>query len=925
MLITDRNGTILFSSTEKRLVGTNDRNDLFRQMADSAADEGSFLARGNLGVYRFYSFRKCWLKGDTSPYLYVRYGLSRDYVLSKVYRSMIESMGLLVAFLLLVLVLAYFITRKGILRKVESLQKATLDIAAGNLDFDCQERTSANELDHLACSLANMAIRVRETDQALQLSVRNYRELVENANSIILKWDIDGRILYFNEYAEKLFGFSSEELLGKSVVGTIVPETESSGRDLTEMIRDISVYPDRYANNENENICKNGDRVWISWSNRILSGVDGEKLGILSVGQDISERKKIELQLRKSEDRFRSIVENANDVVFALNPEGVFSYVSPRWKEAFGYDIDETVGKAFVPFVHPDDVQACYEFLQLVMVTGKKQSGVEYRVRCMDGSYIWYKANGSLTQDLENNSFTFIGIGRDISDRKKAEETLHQSEEKFSAAFHASPDAISISRMSDGVFLDVNAGFTTLTGYLSEEVIGKSALDLGIWDNPDERPQLLKRIDQQGNVDNINIDFKHKDGRLHKGQLTIRVIEIDGTPCLLSIGRDVTEHEFLQQELIKAQKLESISVLAGGIAHNFNNVLTGVIGYISYAKKHLADPVKVLPILESAEKSSYRAAGLARQLLTFSKGGAPVKKSVPVDDLVQEAVSLFLTGSNVKSDIVCRTHQPVLVDCQQISQAFNNIILNALHAMPDGGTLLVRIASLVLPEGNRYLLQPGSYAEIVFQDSGCGIRKEDLFRIYDPYFTTKDHGTGLGLSTTLSIISKHYGHIDIVSEVGKGTAVTILLPGTSELSETDSGGVSHTVHNAGDISILLMDDEEMIRNLAENILGEQGYRVKTCAEGATAVELYKASLSGGKGYSLVILDLLIPGAMGGIEAAKHILELDAQAYLIASSGYSSDHAVAEYNQYGFRASIAKPYNAEQLEQAIITASKTCSR
>jgi PAS domain S-box-containing protein len=483
---------------------------------------------------------------------------------------------------------------------------------------------------------------------------RHYREIIENSNIIILKWDTSGRIIYVNECAEDLFGFFSGELVGRHVIGTIVPETESSGRDLVEMIRCITNEPEKYTNNENENICKNGQRIWISWNNRLISDSGEQTPEILSIGQDITIRKRIEQELKRNEERFRSFVENANDVVFALTPEGTFSYVSPRWKDAFGYEISETIGHPFVPFVHPDDVPGCFEFLQKVMNTGEKQSGIEYRVRCKDGNFLRYKANGSRIQEADN-TFTFIGIGRDI-----------------------------------------------------------------------------------------------------------------------------TEQDHLQQEIIKTQKLESIAVLASGIAHNFNNVLTGVIGYISYARKHAGNPEKLLPVLAAAEKSSNRAADLAHQLLSFSRGGNPAKKLIPIDELVRESVSLFLTGSKVSGNVECSTHQAVYADSQQISQAFNNIILNAVHAMPEGGVLAVRVVAEVLPEGNSYSLQPGAYLKIVFTDSGCGIPNNILPKIYDPYFTTRESGTGLGLSTTLAIINRHNGRISIASEVGSGTSVTVFLPSFHE-------------------------------------------------------------------------------------------------------------------------------------------------
>jgi len=364
--------------------------------------------------------------------------------------------------------------------------------------------------------------------------------------------------------------------------------------------------------------------------------------------------------------------------------------------------------------------------------------------------------------------------------QRESGKKLRQSEEKFSAAFHASPDAITLTRLSDGTYLEVNEGFTVITGYLPEEVIGKNSAELSIWNNLQDQDQLMSDIQVNGIATNREFRLRRKDGSIRTGQLSVRSIEINGEHCLLGITRDITERNYLQNELIKAQKLESISVLAGGIAHNFNNVLTGVIGYISYARKHLEDTDKVAQILESAENASYRAADLARQLLTFSQGSTPIRKPVSVASLVKESVSLFLSGSNVKGTFACTSQQTIDVDNLQVSQAFNNIILNALHAMPDGGTLAVRVDSLTLDENNRYSLQPGTYAKIVFEDNGCGIEKNDLTKVFDPYFTTKDSRTGLGLSTTHSIISKHGGHIDITSEVGQGTIVTVMLPSSPE-------------------------------------------------------------------------------------------------------------------------------------------------
>ncbi|MBL0226018.1 MAG: PAS domain S-box protein [Geobacteraceae bacterium] len=922
ILLTDHKGTILYSSVDSRLVGKQDRADLFARMT-AGPDEGTFEAAGNLGIQRIFSYRKLRLESETFPYMYIRTGLNKDFVLTKARNDLLLGTGTLMPAMLIMLVTAIYFCKRNILNKVSALQEATQRIAHGDLAARVPGHISGGELGDLGAAFNEMAQRLQRADDAQRESENKYRELVENANSIILKWDNDGRVIYFNEFAERFFGFSGSEIIGQSLIGTIVPDTESSGRDLAEMIRNICRNPEAYINNENENIRKNGERVWISWNNHALVDADGSKAGILSVGQDITERKRIESELQLSEQRFRSFVENANDVVFALTPGGDFCYVSPNWTEAFGYSLDETIGKPFAPFVHDDDAPGCFEFLQRVLETGEKQSGIEYRVRCKDGRYQWYTANASAVNDPYTGKGTLIGIGRDITEHKHYEEILRQSEEKFSTIFHASPDAIILSRLHDGMMLDVNESFARITGFTTDEVIGRTSVEIGVWNDINDRDKLAAVVKRHGEIKNFEALFKTKNGSKLLAQLSARTIQLDGNPCLLIIIRDITDRDYILSERLKVQKLESISVLAGGIAHNFNNVLTGIIGYISYARKNLDDTNKVSDILAAAEKSSYRAAGLARQLLTFSHGASTPHESVPVDTLVEESVSLFLSGSNVKGTITCNSHQVISADSQEINQAFNNIVLNALHAMPDGGTLTVLVDRMTLQENNIYSLPSGDYAKIVFKDSGCGIAQDDLNKVFDPYFSTKDTGTGLGLSTTHSIISKHTGHIDITSEVGTGTTVTILLPAEDEkqVDVVASGEQSH--NDQAEISVLVMDDEELIRNLTEELLKERGFTVVTCRNGEEACARYREFMAAGKGFSIVILDLYVTDGTGGEETARRILDLDPAACLVASSGYAADQAIVAYETLGFSGSIAKPYTTGELVRTIQECLQRC--
>ncbi|MBV5338512.1 MAG: response regulator [Deltaproteobacteria bacterium] len=386
---------------------------------------------------------------------------------------------------------------------------------------------------------------------------------------------------------------------------------------------------------------------------------------------------------------------------------------------------------------------------------------------------------------------------------------------------------------------------------------------------------------------------------------------------ILAIFTDITERENQQEELIKKQKLESIGVLAGGIAHDFNNILTAILGNISYAGMFIECDHKAKAPLLQAEKAGKRAAELAHQLLTFAKGGQPITRSVAPRKLIEESLSLVLRGSNVLNRVeIPEGLSNIEADAGQISQAFNNLIINAVQAMPGGGTISIRAANASLDINNQFALPAGKYIRFIFDDEGCGISAENLKNIFDPYFTTKSGGSGLGLASVQSIIRKHGGHICASSTVGRGTTFEILLPASREpeLIEVPQGADPPDV--AAGASLLVMDDEEMLRDLAESILEELGYRVKTCLNGEEAIALYKSAFEAGAPFSAVIMDLTIPGGMGGEETARAILEIDPHAQLIVSSGYSNDPIIADFRRYGFSAVALKPYGVSEIAEVL---------
>lgn len=385
----------------------------------------------------------------------------------------------------------------------------------------------------------------------------------------------------------------------------------------------------------------------------------------------------------------------------------------------------------------------------------------------------------------------------------------------------------------------------------------------------------------------------------------------------LVIFTDITERERQAAEQLKLQKLESVGLLAGGIAHDFNNLLTAILGNVSLARAELPPGELAAQALASAEGATQRAAELARQLLTFARGSEPVKRAVRVRGLVESAASLALRGTSA----ALRVEVPeglcdVEADEGQLGQALTNVLLNAAQAMPRGGRVVVVAEEVLLPTAVGSPppagLTPGRWVRLRVADDGVGIREEDLPRVFDPYFTTRPHGSGLGLTAVHSIVRKHGGAVAIRSRPGDGTTVELWLPASAgpEAAPAPAAGAARPA--AAGQPILVMDDEPAIRQVACRILERLGHPVEACANGEEALEAYRAARDAGRPFAAAILDLTIRGGMGGAEAAARLLALDPAARLVVSSGYSSDPVLAEHAAHGFRATLDKPYQVTQV-------------
>ncbi len=378
--------------------------------------------------------------------------------------------------------------------------------------------------------------------------------------------------------------------------------------------------------------------------------------------------------------------------------------------------------------------------------------------------------------------------------------------------------------------------------------------------------------------------------------------------------RNVTIQKIVEDEQIKVQKLESLSILAGGIAHDFNNMLSGILGNISLAKMKVKDS-DITRILERSEKAALRSRSLTQQLLTFAKGGAPVMESIQVESFLRELVEFATVGSSVNCQFDIAPDLPnVEADRGQLSQVIQNLVINAIQAMPSGGNLKISANAEEIKTDGLVPIKSGYYLKIAIQDTGVGIPKNLLSKVFDPYFTTKPHGNGLGLSVVYSILKKHDAYIFVDSEAGNGTTFTIYLPATAGVQKGSQKAESQILKGHG--RILVMDDDELICEVVEEMISSMGYDVKCVPNGEEAIKSYKEAKEAGQPFDLVIMDLTIVGGMGGKETIAELKKFDPDVKALVSSGYINDSMMTVPQKYGFIDIIAKPYRMEDLSSIL---------
>ncbi|TAN41365.1 MAG: PAS domain S-box protein [Nitrospirae bacterium] len=509
---------------------------------------------------------------------------------------------------------------------------------------------------------------------------------------------------------------------------------------------------------------------------------------------------------------------------------------------------------------------------------------------------------------------------------REREDRLAEEKERLAVTLRSIGDAVIVTDIKGEVTL-LNKVAEEHTGWTMQEAVGRQLTEVFHIINEKTRERSENPVDKVVRS-GIIIGLANHTALIRRDGSEI-VIEDSAAPIrdraskimgVVLVFRDVTAKHKMEEELLKVEKLQSVGLLAGGLAHDFNNLLTSIMGNISLAKRYIAENSKAYERLSEAETASQRATDLTRQLLTFSKGGAPVKKTVSIEEIIRESASLTLCGTNVAPEFnIADDVRPVDVDSGQMSQVFNNLIINAVHAMPDGGTIVFTVGNALIGGQEVPTLDEGAYVVIRVKDSGTGIPDDYLKRIFDPYFTTKQKGSGLGLTSVYSIISRHDGHIAVEANAGKGVTFTIHLPAsfsTAAVQSLEERGI-----NTGHERILIMDDDNMVRDIAGEMLHSMGYQCAFARDGEEAIARYRQAMEEKEPFDAVIMDLTIPGGMGGGEAIKLLLALDPHARVIVSSGYSNDPVMSDYAAHGFSSVITKPYSLVNLSRTIREALK----
>lgn len=793
----------------------------------------------------------------------------------------------------------------------------------------------------------------RRRAEELRRSEERFRELFEHAVEGVYENPAEGGFRSANPAMARMLGFASPAELMK------VPPAETTRLYASPTRRDEFFQAlgsgDQVMNFESEVRRPDGTTIWISENVRAKRDSSGRLLSLQGFVTDITARKQAEASLRGSEERYRELFQYSPVAILEIDSRGTVGRLGAlraggvtdlaAWMQANPETAAEIVGQIPVIGVNtaalqllgatsiddirfnlariltPEAVEMRKRALFAVW-NGQNVTEGETRILALDGTprtiyQRWWVPVDQGRLLVERTQLAFV----DLTQMRSAESALAAERERLTVTLRAMKESV-ITADTSGIVLFMNEAAGTLTGWPPAAAVGRPIESVcSLADEKTGRvvmAPVASALSADAPVDlPLHTQLRPREGmpRIVEGRCApMHDLSGRGIGAVLVL-RDVTGRSRLEAELLRASKLESVGVLAGGIAHDFNNLLAIVMGNLQLALLDKPTAEAGGRWLREAERGTVRARELTQQLLTFAKGGEPVRSAVRLTDLVREAAEFALHGATVKCEFdLAQDVRAADADKGQIGQVVQNLVLNAVQAMPGGGVIRLKLGNDRLIASSGLPLAPGDYIKLSIADSGNGIAPEHLARIFEPFFTTKQHGSGLGLATVYSVVQKHRGHVTVESQLGRGTTFHLWLP-AAQVAPAPAVASSNSFEPLQG-RVLFMDDEEPIRVMTETLLGKLGLNTTVAADGGEAVKQFALAHMTGKPFDVVIMDLTVPGAMGGAAAMQEILKLDPKARGIVSSGYSSDPVMANYKEHGFRGSVPKPYRVADFARTL---------
>lgn len=741
----------------------------------------------------------------------------------------------------------------------------------------------------------------------------------------------DGIMLRANTALVALNGYASEEALLDSVRVSgnewyVLPGRRAEFRHLLER--------DGYVRGFVSEIRPKGsDRhIWVSENAHVVRAADGAVLYYEGTFEDITAQVLAQQAQRSSEEQLRLLTAQIPGMVYMvdLDREGrrCYRFVSEGVREIYGFGPQELMRDPMLiaRYRHPDDAARLAQETVDVLNEGVDLAG-EYRVVWPDGRLRWvYQRSCEVARSFDR--VTRVGVLLDVTERVQAQQALHASEALWKVALESAGDGVWDWNLVTGEGY-LSPGILAMYGF-AERDQAHLAGELDRRTHPDDMQQMLadRQAHFEGRVPVYRNEHRIRctDGSwkwvLSRGMVIAR--DHEGRPLrMVGTHTDITElkqtearRQVLEVQLRESQKMEAIGTLAGGVAHDFNNLLAAILGNLGLALEATTAPAP-RQLLEEAERSALRARALTRQLLTFSRGGQPVKAPISIARVLAEAAQMGRLGTAVGCDLaVPGDLWHVEADEGQLAQVFNNLVVNAVQAMPAGGTVTLRAANVEIDEGHP-VLAPGRHVRVEVTDTGVGIPQDLWTKVFDPYFTTKPTGSGLGLAVAYAVVKHHEGAIDLASTPGHGTTFTVHLPACAAAEEAPCATRRPVTALGG--RVLVMDDEAAVRRVAVRALETFGCEVEEAADGAAAIGAYARAADEGRPFDLVLVDLTIPGGMGGEDAVARMREIDPGVVAIVSSGYSGDAILSDYAAHGFSGVLPKPYRVDALRAVVADA------